>query len=89
MVILTNRCIMKLKAPGFKQDHKAAENGLSPTSVIDRPPAEVRWAISWQVHSAVPHHDMRNVSPPLYQECETQLRPKAYVKQVQPLARKC
>ncbi|KAL3132004.1 hypothetical protein ABBQ32_14227 [Trebouxia sp. C0010 RCD-2024] len=48
VVILTNRCIMKLRAPGFAQVHKAAESGISNTSLIDVPPAEVRWAIPWQ-----------------------------------------
>ena len=49
VVILTNQCIMKLRAPGFAQVHKAAETGVSPTSLIDVAPAEVRWAIPWQV----------------------------------------
>ena len=40
---------MKLRAPGLAQVHKAAETGISPTSLIDVPPAEVRWAIPWQV----------------------------------------
>lgn len=42
---------MKLRAPGFAQVHKAAESGSHPTSLADVPPAEVRWAIPWQVHS--------------------------------------
>ena len=50
VVILTNQCIMKLRAPGFAQVHRAAENGVSPTSLMEVPPAEVRWAIPWQVH---------------------------------------
>jgi len=49
-VILTNQCIMKLRAPGFAQVHRAAESGVSPTSLMEVPPAEVRWAIPWQVH---------------------------------------
>ena len=50
VVILTNQCIMKLRASGFAQVHRAAESGMSPTSLIEVPPAEVRWAIPWQVH---------------------------------------
>ena len=49
VVVLTNRCIMKLRAPGFAQVHKAAEQGVVSTSLADLPPAEVRWAIPWQV----------------------------------------
>ncbi len=49
VVILTNQCIMKLRAPGFAQVHRAAENGVSPTNLMEVP-AEVRWAIPWQVH---------------------------------------
>jgi len=49
VVILTNQCIMKLRAPGFAQVHRAAESGVSPTSLMEVPPAEVRWAIPWQV----------------------------------------
>ena len=49
VVILTNQCIMKLRAPGFAQVHRAAESGVSPSSLMQVPPAEVRWAISWQV----------------------------------------
>jgi hypothetical protein len=49
VVILTNQCIMKLRAPGFAQVHRAAEMGVSPTSLMEVPPAEVRWAIPWQV----------------------------------------
>ena len=48
-MILTNQCIMKLRAPGFAQVHRAAESGASPTSLLEVPPAEVRWAIPWQV----------------------------------------
>ena len=40
---------MKLRAPGFAQVHKAAEQGVVSTSLADLPPAEVRWAIPWQV----------------------------------------
>ena len=49
VVVLTNQCIMKLRAPGFAQVHRAAESGVSPTSLMEIPPAEVRWAIPWQV----------------------------------------
>ena len=49
VVVLTNRCIMKLRAPGFAQVHRAAEQGAVSTSLADLPPAEVRWAIPWQV----------------------------------------
>ncbi|DBB13347.1 TPA: hypothetical protein ACH3X3_005082 [Trebouxia sp. C0006] len=48
VVIVTNQCIMKLRAPGFAQVHRAAESGVSPTSLMEVPPAEVRWAIPWQ-----------------------------------------
>ncbi|KAL0043199.1 hypothetical protein WJX82_002022 [Trebouxia sp. C0006] len=48
VVILTNQCIMKLRAPGFAQVHRAAESGASPTTLMEVPPAEVRWAIPWQ-----------------------------------------
>ena len=48
-MILTNKCIMKLRAPGFAQVHKAAETGNVSTGLTDVPPAEVRWAIPWQV----------------------------------------
>ena len=54
-MILTNQCIMKLRAPGFAQVHKAAENGISTTNLTDVPPAEVRWAIPWQVHPSASH----------------------------------
>ena len=40
---------MKLRAPGFAQVHKAAGNTTSPSGIVDVPPAEVRWAIPWQV----------------------------------------
>ena len=40
---------MKLRAPGFAQVHKAAGNSTSPLGIVDVPPAEVRWAIPWQV----------------------------------------
>jgi hypothetical protein len=49
VMILTNQCIMKLRAPGFAQVHRAAESGASPTTLMEVPPAEVRWAIPWQV----------------------------------------
>ena len=49
VVILTNQCIMKLRAPGFAQVHRAAKSGASPTTLMEVPPAEVRWAIPWQV----------------------------------------
>lgn len=49
VVIMTNQCIMKLRAPGFAQVHQAAEKGTSLTSLMDVAPAEVRWAIPWQV----------------------------------------
>ena len=49
VVILTNQCIMKLRAPGFAQVHRAAESNASPTTLMEVPPAEVRWAIPWQV----------------------------------------
>ncbi|KAL0043259.1 hypothetical protein WJX82_006661 [Trebouxia sp. C0006] len=48
VVILTNQCIMNLRAPGFAQVHRAAESGASPTTLMEVPPAEVRWAIPWQ-----------------------------------------
>ncbi len=41
---------MKLRAPGFAQVHRTAESGVSPTTLMEVPPAEVRWAIPWQVH---------------------------------------
>ncbi len=50
VVILANQCIMKLRAPGFAQVHRIAENDVSPTSLMEVPPAEVRWAIPWQSH---------------------------------------
>ncbi|DBA67772.1 TPA: hypothetical protein ACH3X2_001206 [Trebouxia sp. C0005] len=40
VVILTNQCIMKLRAPGFAQVHKAAASGMFPTSLMEIPPAE-------------------------------------------------
>ncbi len=49
VVILTNQCIMKLRAPGFAQVDRAAESGASTSSLMEVPPAEVRWAIPWQV----------------------------------------
>ena len=49
VVILTNQCIMKLRAPGFAQVHRAAESGAATSSLMEVPPAEVRWAIPWQV----------------------------------------
>ena len=55
VVILTNQCIVKLRAPGFAQVHRAAENGFSATNLTDVPPAEVRWAIPWQVHCSASH----------------------------------
>lgn len=54
-MILTNQCIMKLRAPGFAQVHRAAESGVSTTNLTDVPPAEVRWAIPWQVHCNASH----------------------------------
>jgi len=69
-VILTNQCIMKLKAPGFARVHRAAERGVSPTSRMEVPPAEVRWAIPWQVHA---HYCLpssySNTGPTLKLEC--------------------
>ena len=54
-MILTNQCIMKLRAPGFAQVHKAAEKGVLTTNLTDVPPAEVRWAIPKQVHCNASH----------------------------------
>ena len=49
VVVLTNRRIMQLKAPGFAEIQRAAEMGQSPTSMADLPAAKVSWAVSWQV----------------------------------------
>ena len=43
VVILTNQCIMKLRAPGFAQVHRAAESGAATSSLMKVSPAEVRW----------------------------------------------
>ena len=48
-MVLTNRRIMQLKAPGFADIQRAAEMGQSPTSMADLPAAKVSWAVSWQV----------------------------------------
>ena len=53
VVILTNQCIMKLRAPGFAQVHRAAKSGVSLTNLMEVPPTEVRWAIPWQVSLSV------------------------------------
>lgn len=57
---------MKLRAPGFAQVHKAAESGISNTSLIDVPPAEVRWAIPWQVGHPCAAHLRQSVQAPWF-----------------------
>lgn len=60
---------MKLRAPGFAQVHKSAEQGSVSTSLADLPSAEVRWAIPWQVTPSFsllqcPYNSvMRNTAP--------------------------
>lgn len=54
-MVLTNRRIMQLKAPGFAEIQRAAEMGQPPTSMADLPAAKVSWAVSWQVGSLANH----------------------------------
>jgi vacuolar protein sorting-associated protein 13A/C len=48
VVMLTNRGILMLVAPGFSQVQKAAEAGRPPTNVLEIPAAQVKWAVTWQ-----------------------------------------
>ncbi len=67
VVILTNQCIMKLRAPGFAQVHRAAESNASPTTLMEVPPAEVRWAIPWQVQ---PQTYLYSTAGPTLEPCK-------------------
>ena len=50
MVVLTNRALTCLLAPGFAAVHAAAEQGrLDTTGAPDIPAAELRWAVLWKV----------------------------------------
>ena len=52
VVILTNQCIMKLRAPGFAQVHRAAESGASPTTLMEVPPC--RSALGYPLAGTTP-----------------------------------
>ena len=50
VVVLTNRALTCLVAPGFAAVHAAAEQGrLDTTGAPDIPAAELRWAVLWKV----------------------------------------
>ena len=50
VVILTDRGIMAVLAPGFDRVHVAAQNGTMAPGEADIPAAELRWAVDWKVH---------------------------------------
>lgn len=49
VVLLTNRRLLCLTAPGFAVLHERAERSNAAIPMSEVPTAELRWAVEWQV----------------------------------------